>query len=122
MLLAAAFLVAGLFHLIRPAPFLAITPTWVPLPEAVIRWTGIAEIVGASALAQPWDEGLRRAAGWALASYCLCVYPANINHMLIDQGRPDGGLGLIYHVPRLLFQPVLIWLTLWTGRAIRARA
>ena len=28
-----------------------------------------------------------------------------------------GGLGLGYHVPRLAFQPVLIWLALWVSAA-----
>jgi hypothetical protein len=35
--------------------------------------------------------------------------------MLIDMAQPDLGLGMAYHLPRLAFQPVLIWLALWTG-------
>jgi uncharacterized membrane protein len=114
-LLALLYLVAGWFHLTAPDPFLTITPAWVPLPGKVVWLTGLAELAGAAALVQPWLAQLRRTAGWALAAYALCVWPANINHMLLDMAKPDGGWGLTYHVPRLLAQPLLIWLALWTA-------
>ena len=62
---------------------------------------------------------MRRAAGWSLAFYALCVWPANIHHFAIDMARPDDGWGLAYHLPRMLAQPVLIWLALWTGGIVR---
>lgn len=114
-LLAAIYLVAGYFHLVAPAQFLSITPVWVNWPEAVVFWTGIAEIAGALALLQPWCPGLRRAGGAGLALYALCVWPANINHFAMDMARDNGGLGLAYHVPRMFAQPLVIWLALWTG-------
>ena len=116
-LLAAFYLTGGVFHLIRPRPFLSITPQWVPLPETVILLTGLAELAAVPALLQPWSRVLRRAAGIGLALYAVCVYPANVNHMLIDLARADGGLGLGYHIPRLLAQPLLVWLALWVGEA-----
>jgi uncharacterized membrane protein len=109
-LLAAFYFAAGVIHLIKPAPFLTITPDWVPAPEAVVLLTGVAEILGAIGLVQPFSARLRQAAGWGLALYALCVWPANINHLLMDMGRADGGLGLAYHVPRMFAQPVIIWL------------
>lgn len=115
LLLALFYAVAGWFHLTNPAPFLKITPGWVPMPEAVVWLTGFAELAGAAALAQPWSAPLRRAAGWGLAAYALCVWPANFNHMLLDMAKQDGGWGMAYHVPRLAAQPLLIWLALWTG-------
>jgi len=108
---------AGVIHLARPAPFLTIMPPWVPAPELVVQLTGIAELAGAIGLLQPWSLPLRRAAGWGLAAYALCVWPANFQHLLNDLARPGGGLGLSYHVPRLAFQPVLIWLALWVSAA-----
>lgn len=111
------YAVAGALHLAAPGPFLAITPQWVPAPAAVVALTGIAEIAGAVGLAQSRSPGFRRAAGIGLALYALCVWPANVQHMLLDLASKDGGLGLAYHVPRLAFQPVLIWLALWTGEA-----
>jgi uncharacterized membrane protein len=117
-LLALFYAVAAWFHLTAPGPFLRITPHWVPMPDTVITLTGIAEGLGAMALLQPFSPALRRAGGVALALYALCVWPANINHFMIDMARPDHGWGLAYHVPRMLAQPLLIWLALWAGGAI----
>lgn len=117
-LLAALYLTAGYFHLARPGPFLGITPPWVPWPEAVVLLTGLAELSAVPALLQPWSKPLRRTAGIALALYAVCVYPANVNHMLIDLAKPDLGLGLAYHIPRLLAQPLVVWAALWASGAI----
>lgn len=110
-----------MLHLVLPRPFLSITPGWVPWPDAVIAWTGVAEIAGALALLQPWHAGLRRAGGIGLALYALCVFPANINHMLIEMGSPDPVLGWAYRGPRMLLQPVLVWLALWSGGVVGRR-
>lgn len=114
-MLAAVYAFAGVVHLAAPGPFLRIMPAFVPEPEAVVALTGIAEIAGAAALAQPWIPHLRRAGAIGLALYALCVWPANINHFAIDLARPDGGWGLGYHIPRMAAQPLVIWLALWTG-------
>ncbi len=116
--LAALYLFAGIAHLRTPEPFLRIMPDWVPWPDSVVVFTGIAEILGAVALAQPWSTRLRQAAGIGLALYALSVWPANIHHMMMDMARTDGGWGLTYHLPRMLLQPVLIWLALWTGEVV----
>ena len=116
--LAIFYAYAGYRHIVDPMPFLRITPTWVPEPGAVIFWTGIAEIAGAIALLQPLSRNLRRAGGIGLALYALCVWPANMNHMAMDLARPDGGWGLAYHVPRMVAQPLLIWLALWASHTI----
>lgn len=121
LILAALYGFAGYMHLVRPEPFLTITPDWVPFPEAVVFWTGIAEIAGAIALAQPFSRQLRQAAGIGLALYALGVWPANINHFIMDMAREDGGLGLGYHIPRMIAQPVVIWLALWVGEVIGPR-
>ena len=114
-LLAGFYAVAGYFHLTAPEPFLRIMPGWVPFAPQVVLWTGVAELLGAVGLAQPWSPGLRRAAGMGLALYAVCVYPANVNHMLLDFARPGHGWGLAYHIPRLLAQPLLVWLALWAA-------
>ena len=119
--LAVFYFVAGVIHLWRPAPFLTIMPAGVPYPEAVVLWTGVAEILGAIGLVQPFSKPLRQAAGWGLAAYALCVWPANINHFAIDMAKAGGGLGLCYHVPRMIAQPVIIWLALWVGECLPLR-
>lgn len=113
-ILAAAYLAAGIFHVVAPAPFLKVTPAWVPMPEAVILLTGLCEIAGAVALYIP---RLRHAAGVMLALYAVCVFPANIKHA-IDDLSAGMGPGWAYHGPRLLFQPVIVWWALFAGRVI----
>lgn len=112
ILLALAYAVAGVAHLRTPAGFLAITPDWVPAPALVIAVTGWCEIAGAIGLLIP---RLRWWAGVALAAYAVCVFPANIKHAV--EAVPISGvvLGPVYHVPRLLLQPVLVWWALWAG-------
>lgn len=106
------YFAAGVLHLHSPAGFLAITPDWVPMPHAVVAFTGIAEILGALGLLIP---RVRRYAGIGLALYALCVWPANFNHAFNGISLSGDALGWWYHGPRLAFQPVLIWLALWVG-------
>jgi len=117
--LALLYGLAGILHVAAPHPFIGIVPHWVPQPALVVLLTGLAELAGAIGLLQSRSLALRRAAGWGLAAYALCVWPANVQHMLLDLAKPDGeGLPLAYHIPRLAFQPVLIWWALWAGGAI----
>ncbi|WP_184242583.1 DoxX family protein [Novosphingobium chloroacetimidivorans] len=120
--LAIVYGAAGVIHLVRPAPFAAITPEWVPYPHTVVALTGFAELLGAAGLLQPVSLPLRRAAGWGLALYALCVWPANYHHMQLDLARADHGLGLAYHVPRMLAQPLIIWWALWASGAVGRRS
>ncbi|HEU4820451.1 MAG TPA: DoxX family protein [Qipengyuania sp.] len=113
--LGALYLVAGYFHLAAPGPFLAIMPGWTLFPAEIVLWTGVAEILGAIALLQPWSHGLRRAGAVGLALYAVVVFPANINHFALDMARADEGWGFAYHIPRMALQPVLVWLALWSG-------
>jgi len=115
LVLAIFYAFAGYLHLVRPEPFLSIMPASLPFPEQIVLWTGVAEILGAFALIQPFNLRLRRVGGIGLALYALCVWPANINHFILDMARDDGGLGLVYHVPRMIAQPIIIWLALWVG-------
>jgi uncharacterized membrane protein len=119
-LLAAAYAFAGYKHVTAPAGFIAITPGWVPDPALVVRVTGWCEVAGAIGLMVPprligWA---RPAAGVGLALYALCVWPANINHAV--NNIPLGGVHLswCYHGPRLLAQPVIIWVALWASGVI----
>ena len=122
VLLAVLYAYAGYAHVAAPASFLAITPDWVPFPEAVVYWTGIAEIAGAIALIQPFSSPLRKAGGIGLALYALCVWPANINHLIMDAETVgwtmSDGAGLAYHIPRMIAQPIFIWLALWVSGAV----
>ncbi len=113
--LALFYLVAGVFHLASPQAFLTIMPDWVPAPAEVVMLTGIAELLGAIGLLQPLSPRLRQAAGIGLALYAVGVFPANIHHFALDMAKADHGWGLAYHLPRMVAQPVLVWLALWSG-------
>ena len=115
LVLALLYAIAGVLHLVAPRPFLAIMPGGLPFPNEIVFLTGIAEILGAAALAQGWSASLRKAGAIGLALYAVCVFPANINHFAIDMARPDQGLGLAYHVPRMIAQPIIVWWALWAG-------
>lgn len=110
------YIVAGVLHILLPAPFLSITPSWVPWPVTVIFVTGLCEIAGAVGLLFPQ---LRKFAGVALALYAIAVFPANINHALQDLGLAHPLLGWGYHIARLALQPVLVWATLWSSQVIK---
>ncbi len=109
------YLLAGILHLVTPAPFLTITPAWVPLPGMIVALTGVAEVAGAIGL---WTARWRKPAAIGLMLYALCVWPANFNHMLIDAARPIGEANMLYHYIRLPLQIPLIWWTLWSGSVI----
>ena len=115
--LIAAYLGAGIIHLAYPAPFLRITPGWVPFAPQVIFVTGLCEIAGALALI---PTRTRKLAGLALAAYAVCVYPANIKHAVDGLTAADASwMRLSYHVPRLMLQPVLVWWALHVGGWVR---
>ena len=115
LLLALLYMIAGVLHIVTPGPFLSIMPRGLPFPEQIVLLTGVAELLGAIALAQGWSQGLRRAGAIGLALYAICVFPANINHFALDMARPDNGLGLAYHIPRMIAQTVIVWWALWAG-------
>lgn len=114
-ILSVFYFAAGVLHILLPAPFLRIMPGWVLFPEFVLFATGLCEIAGAIGLQLPrW----RRAAGMGLALYAICVFPANINHAIMDLSSGTG-LGWWYHVPRFFLQPVLVWLAWVASQAQR---
>ena len=114
-LMAAFYLAAGIGHLMRPDAFLPIVPDWVPLPRETILITGLCELAGTVALLTP---RLRKLAGFALALYALCVWPANIKHAVEGINLPPIPDTWWYHGPRLAFQPVLIWWALFCSGGI----
>lgn len=113
--LAVLFAAAGAAHLAVTDKFMAIMPDWVPFPRDVIIATGACEIAGAAALL---SRRLRTFAGWALALYALCVWPANFKHAVY--GIEVGGLPISwwYHGPRLAAQPLIIWGCLYAAGVI----
>lgn len=112
-LLAGCYALAGVAHLAFTDAMVRITPEWVPMAREVVILTGMCELAGAAGLlSRRW----RVAAGWALAAYALCVFPANVKHAMLDLGSATG-LSIWYHAPRLVAQPAIIWWALWASGA-----
>ena len=70
-----SFIIAGAAHFITPAPYLAIVPSSLPWPAALVALSGVAEILGGLGICFP---STRRLAGWCLIALLLAVFPANI--------------------------------------------
>ncbi|UHD47013.1 DoxX family membrane protein [Aureimonas altamirensis] len=117
LLLAAFFALAGIAHFAYADALARIVPPFIPAPVLVVQLTGLAELAGAIGLL---TGRFRRAAGIALAFYCLCVWPANFYHALLDW-RSGIGLPMAYHALRLPLQPLLIAWCLWVGGSVRGR-
>jgi len=114
--LAAFFTGAGILHFVRPKPYEAIVPPYVPAKRAMVYVSGAAEIAGGLAVLSP---PLRPYARWWLIALLAAVYPANV-HMAL---HPEDVKGL--RVPRALlwirlsFQGLCAW---WVARATRSHA
>jgi uncharacterized membrane protein len=113
--MAAFYAAAGIAHLVAPDQLLAITPSWVPFAPQVIFATGLCELAGAVALV---TRPVRRWAGFALAAYAICVWPANFKHAIDGIDLLHIASSWLYHGPRLAFQPVLVWWALFSADII----
>src|SRR3546814_19190200 len=60
----------------------------------------------------------RKGAGWGLALYALCVWPANFHHAFASIAIGGETLGWWYHGPRLAPQPRILWWALWASGAV----
>lgn len=113
--IACLYMGAGIMHLAAPDKLLLITPSWVPFAPEVILATGVFELCASVALQIP---RLRYAAGLAMAVYAICVWPANIKHALYGVELPYITNSWVYHGPRLLLQPVIVWWALYAAQII----
>ncbi|GAA4802937.1 DoxX family protein [Nocardioides caeni] len=82
---AGAFTVSGIVHLVKPDVFEVGMPSWVPAHREVIVASGVAELACAAGLAFP---PTRRLAGYASAALLVGVYPANLQ-MAADALKTD---------------------------------
>jgi uncharacterized membrane protein len=74
--LALFFILAGAAHFIAPAPYLAIVPSYLPWPTALVAISGLAEILGGIGVCfQP----TRVIGAWCLIALLFAVFPANIH-------------------------------------------
>jgi len=114
-LLAALYYLVGVWHLTVPSDFVAIVPPWAPAPHALVIFTGWCELLGATGLLIP---KLRKFAGVMLATYAVCVFPANIRQAFDHIPFHGHAVGWDFSAPRLALQPVLVWWPLFCAGVI----
>jgi uncharacterized membrane protein len=112
VILALFYGAAAYVHLATPTMFMPVMPDWVPFPYQMILFTGVCEAFGAAGLLIPRTRWL---AGLMLALYAIVVFPVNIKHAIHGPAIPGLSNMWLYHGPRLLFQPMLVWWALWVG-------
>ena len=110
--LAVLFVSAGVFHFVKPEPFVRIVPSFLPFPRALVFISGVAEIAGGLALLVPQ---LRAYAALWLIALLVAVFPANLNMALAPE-RAGLGIAPVWLWLRLPGQVVLIAAVWWATR------
>jgi uncharacterized membrane protein len=110
---AAAFSASGVVHLVHPATFTRIVPTFLPAKTALVYISGVAELICAVGL---WRRD--RWAGLAAATLLVVIWPANLQ-MAINAQRGDDLVTKVEDWIRLPLQLPLIWCALQSRRKVR---
>ncbi len=111
-LMAALYIGGGINHLWHPAFYLQIMPHWLPYHEALVWWSGIAEIVLGVTLLVP---KLRRPAAWGIILLLIAVVPANVQ-MALDWHRTGHPMEWIAWLRLPLQIPLILWAYGFTRR------
>ncbi len=104
------FIGAGVFHFVRPAPYLAMMPPWLPRPGLLVVVSGLAEIAGGIGVL---IGRFRRMAAWGLIALLVAIFPANLHVALHGWPGTDFPRWVLWL--RLPFQVLFIWLVYWCG-------
>ncbi|MFN7699419.1 MAG: DoxX family protein [Deltaproteobacteria bacterium] len=103
----------GVLHFVKPEPFLAIMPPFIPFHLAMVLVSGAAEIALGLALA---PQRTRRWASFGVKALEVAVCPANL-YLAIAGVSPTGEpIPAWVAWGRLPLQPLLILLAGWVGR------
>jgi uncharacterized membrane protein len=109
-IIAAAFSVSGVIHLVHPATFTPIVPHFLPQREGLVYASGVAELICAAGL---WRRSRR--AGIAAAVLLVLIWPANLQDAFTAQQGHDLRTQVVDWI-RFPLQVPLIWLALQDGR------
>jgi uncharacterized membrane protein len=110
---AVLYIVAGALHFIKPAPYLRIMPPYIPWHAAMVRISGVCEILGGLGLLVP---ATRRAAAWGLVALLIAVFPANLYMAIHPVEAGAAGIAPLLRWGRLPLQALLIWWLVWGTR------
>jgi uncharacterized membrane protein len=88
-ILGVAFIGAGLLHFLRPKPYEAIIPPYLPAHRELVMISGVGEIAGGVTALFPATHRFCR---WWLIALLVAVFPANVQ-MAVNpddiKGLPD---------------------------------
>jgi len=117
VILAVILVFAGIGHFRSTAEFTAQVPPWMPEPEAEVYISGVIEILlGLALIVLPKQRVL---VGWLVAGFFVVIFPGNISQF-VTQTDAFGLDSDAARFIRLLFQPVLVVLALWSTGAWRS--
>ena len=106
-------MIAGVLHFIKTSFYLAIMPSMLPHPLALVYISGVAEILGGLGLLVP---KFRRPAGYGLIALLIAVFPANIK-MFVDGIHHQGlSLATVLLAVRLPLQIAFVALVNWLSK------
>ena len=109
--IAAILLIAGVGHFAATASFRAQVPAFLPAPDAVIYISGVIELALGTALLALRER--RAQVGIAAAAFFTVIFPGNLAQYFSH--TPAFGLDTdAARAVRLMFQPVLIAVALWS--------
>jgi uncharacterized membrane protein len=111
VLLGATFLTTGLLHFLRPRPYMAIMPRYLPAHRELVYASGVAEMAGGAAALHPRSA---RAGGWWLIATLVAIFPANVEMAVHAQRFPRIPRALLW--ARLPLQGAII---AWAWKATR---
>jgi uncharacterized membrane protein len=110
-IVAAAFSVSGVIHLLDPKEFTSIVPNFLPFSTGLVYASGVAELICAYGL---WRR--QRWAGIAATALLLAIWLANLQAAITAQNSDELSNQVISWI-RLPLQIPLIWLALQSGRS-----
>jgi uncharacterized membrane protein len=113
VLAAILYILAGGLHFIKTATYLRIMPPYVPWHLAMVRISGVCEILGGVGLLLPQT---RRAAAWGLIALLIAVFPANLYMATNPMEAGAASIAPVLRWGRLPLQVVLVWWLLWCAK------
>jgi uncharacterized membrane protein len=115
LLVLAAFLyiAAGFLHFAKTEVYLKIMPPYVPWHLAMVRISGVCEILGGIGLLVPATRPL---AAWGLVALLIAVFPANLYMATNPVEAGAVGIPAAIRWGRLPLQIVLIVWVIWCSK------
>jgi uncharacterized membrane protein len=71
--LGVTFLLTGALHFLRPRPYIAIMPRYLPAHRELVFASGVAEMAGGAGVLAG-----KRLGGWWLIATLVAIFPANV--------------------------------------------